>query len=112
MSALGDYSLHAQLAFAAYATLTPGAPDEAALVNPAGMSQSQASQFAADWKVVDQHNDRTGLSVTVFEDQAGERYLAIRGTEPSPGDLTADLLLAHGLPAQLNPQFVSLKAKI
>lgn len=53
----------------------------------AGMALDQAVQFAdAGWLVVDQFTDTsTGASATVFEDSAGRRYLAVRGTELSVG---------------------------
>ena len=65
--------------------------------------------------MVEQYTDSaSGLSVTVFAPTSvpNARYVAIRGTEPAASDLTADGLLALGLPAALNPQYVALKARI
>ncbi len=77
------------------------------------MASSQADLFLSTYTVKEQYNDdSTGLSATVFADASGKKYLAIRGTEPSALDLTADGLLALGLPASLNPQFSALKAQI
>ncbi|QDX80631.1 hypothetical protein B9N43_04850 [Denitratisoma sp. DHT3] len=80
------------------------------------MSSVQAAQFAESWWVIDQYTDpSSGLSATIFQQRdangnpIGSKYLAIRGTEPSANDLTADGLLALGLPASLNPQFIALK---
>ena len=63
----------------------------------AGMTQTQAEHFAAEWSVVDQYTDSgSGFSATVFEKDS-QRYLAIRGTEPSDVlDLIADIDLAVG----------------
>jgi pimeloyl-ACP methyl ester carboxylesterase len=77
------------------------------------MSTSQAEQFAATYTVAAQYTDPvSGVSATVFADAAGNRYLAIRGTEPTGSDLTADGLLAFGLPSNLNPQFTALKEQL
>lgn len=100
-----------ELALAAYANLATGRPDEAAL-RAAGMAASQATRFANNWNVVDQYNDITGLSATVFQDQSGKKYLAFRGTDPSFLDLSADFVLANGFPAQLLSQYRALKAQI
>lgn len=84
MNQIYNYYLHSELAFAAYSDLVPDVDPTPALVDPdIGMSQAQAEAFAANWRVVDQHNDSTnGLSATVFESvSTGERYLAVRGTE-------------------------------
>lgn len=79
------------------------------------MSPTQAARFAEEWRVIEQYTDAvSGLSVTVFApvNDPDARYLAFRGTEPAANDLTADGLLALGLPASLNPQYVALKARI
>ncbi len=87
-----NFFIQAELALAAYANLTTTRPDEAALVD-AGMSGTQAAQFAADWQVVNQYTDPwSGFSATLFEKE-GQRYLAIRGTN-DPIDLLADADLA------------------
>lgn len=99
------------LAMAAYADATMPFADA---VKAIGMTNTQANAFVASWSVVDQYTDpATGLSATVFEEIAtGKKYIAIRGTEPTGTDLTADGLLALGLPSNLNPQFTALKAQI
>lgn len=106
-----------ELALAAYAKdLLPGRPSTSALEDQGkGMSTSQAQKFAESWTVLAQYTDpASGLSVTVFAPTSdpNARYLAIRGTEPAANDLTAAGLLALGLPAALNPQYVALKARI
>lgn len=91
---------HAQLAQAAYATLTDGMSAGSlvnALQSPEGSYvETQATRFAAEQSVVVQYNDDatgagtqgTSLSVTVFKDSAGNVTLAIRGTLEAPGDFT------------------------
>jgi len=91
---------HAQLAQAAYATLTDGMSAGSlvnALQSPEGSYvETQATRFAAEQSVVVQYNDDatgagtqgTSLSVTVFKDSAGNVTLAIRGTLEAVGDLT------------------------
>lgn len=79
MSTLNDYFQQAELALAAYAiNLTAGVPRKGALTD-AGMSDAQATQFAATYTVVAQYSDATGVSATVFADATGHTYLAIRG---------------------------------
>lgn len=116
MSQISNYFIHSELALAAYANLAPGEDPVPALTdNAVGMSLAQAQQFAESLIVVDQYTDSaSGLSVTVFAptNDPNARFLAIRGTEPSASDLTADGLLALGLPAALNPQYIALKAKL
>ena len=133
-----DYLKNAELALAAYATLTPGVPSVDSLVDQGrGMSPAQASAFASKWNVIDQYThthsevlptyddggnltgyttltSSNGLSVTVFEEVAtGKRYVAIRGTEFTDiGDLTADGgIILHGIP-ELSEQYQALKSKI
>lgn len=109
-----DYFVQSELALAAYATLSPGLPDVLALQdNGKGMSQKQAEEFSSAYIVAAQYTDpTTGVSATVFQDSAGKKYLAIRGTELAASDLTADGLLALGIPSALNPQFNALKTQI
>lgn len=81
MSTSVDYFSQAELAFASYAGLTSGIPRNAYInaLTAAGLSSTQASRFASNWSVVDQYNDATNLSVTVFESTVDhKRYLAIR----------------------------------
>jgi hypothetical protein len=116
MSQTTRYYTHAELSLAAYADLAPGVDPVPALTDSAvGMSLAQADQFSRQWTVIARCTDpASGLSVTVFAPTSdpNARYLAIRGTEPAATDLTADGLLALGLPAVLNPQYVALKARI
>ena len=98
MKTIDGYFLEAQLSLAAYGNFQPGVISTDALVNKSvGMSQLQANLFVSEWTVVDQFNDPlTGLSATVFE-KAGQRYLAVRGTQISdPADLLADAAIAIG----------------
>lgn len=112
---------HADLALAAYGSgFLPGlltTSDQLARLGPvtgAGMALTQAVQFAeAGWLVVAQFADPlTGASATVFEDSEGSRYLAVRGTEPSSGDILSDVMLATVVPSTLNPQFLSLRGQL
>lgn len=104
-----DYFKQSELAFAAYASLTSGTPDLQKL-RDVDMTATEAEKFSSSWRVIDQYTDSvTGLSATIFQKTTGGPLsLAIRGTEPSAGDLSADGLLALGLPASLNPQFTAL----
>ena len=104
----------AELALAAYAqNLVPGkAPDVLALQDgEKGMSEKQAQRFAENWMVVDQFDDPSGVSATIFESN-GLYFLAIRGTQLEANDLLADGLLALGVSAQLNPQFQALQTQM
>jgi len=91
-----DRYYQSELAFASYAVLTQGAPDILALQSEGvGMTAAQARSFSNRWRVVEQYNDTSnGLSATVFQDaRTGNRYLAVRGTEPNdPNDLWTDLI--------------------
>jgi hypothetical protein len=78
----------AELALAAYATLTPGptnTPQRREALVGAGLSPAQAEEFARKYpEVVTQYNDTaTGFSATVFAAADGQLHLAIRGTEAS-----------------------------
>ena len=119
MSAIIEYFEQAELAFAAYSTLhtdiTGGAFTDALEDVGKGMSSSQATTFALKWKVVDQYNDVSGLSGTVFQEIAtGKRYLAIRGTELNdPGDIVAaGIILSGSIPLDLAAQYLLLKAQV
>ena len=90
----------ARLAEAAYADIPQSARGNAtalrdALVNgAAGFSVAQAEQFAEAYDFVDQYNDLSGMSATVFRDkQSGQYIVSARGTE-LPGDLIRDVLMA------------------
>ncbi len=119
MSTIIEYFEQAELAFGAYSTLhteiTGGAYTDALEDVGKGMSSSQATTFALKWKVVDQYNDVSGLSATVFQEIAtGKRYLAIRGTELNdPGDIVATGIIISGLiPLDLAAQYLLLKAQV
>ncbi|MDY0014275.1 MAG: hypothetical protein RBS40_15480 [Rhodocyclaceae bacterium] len=117
MTTTFEYFKQSELAFAAYASLTPGTPDLQKL-RDVDMTATEAEKFSSSWRVLDQHTDpSSGLSATIFQqvvdgNPTGPKYLAIRGTEPNAADLTADGLLALGLPASLIPQFAALKAHL
>ncbi|MDH4321351.1 MAG: hypothetical protein OEV73_07605, partial [Desulfobulbaceae bacterium] len=104
MSTITEYLTEAELALAAYATLTPGMSKDVyvdALQDDGnGMAQKQAEEFAAHWQVIDQYNGQvqdsyyddfgqlvtctvqTGLSVTIFEEVGtGKQVVAVRGTQ-------------------------------
>jgi len=76
------------------------------------MTEAQAAHFALTWRVVDQYNDPlTGLSATVFQKADGTTCLAIRGTDGTM-DVLADYLIYQGLPSEISPQYLSLKAQV
>ena len=91
MATISNYFEQAQLSMAAYAPgLQRGAfgsqnTDYVTALKFAGMSQKQAEEFANKYTVIDQspENDPSGFSGTVFADSAGNKYLAIRGSEAS-----------------------------
>src|SRR5437660_713776 len=101
MANLTDLSRYAQLSEAAYANVSKGKLIPKALQD-GGMAAEEAIKFAADYLVIDRYSDGTGVSATIFQDLAGKRYLAIRGTD-DPIDAAADFILANGYPAALNP---------
>ena len=82
---MNRYFKQAELALAAYSTLSSDMLidkyREALVDGGKGLSFSQAEFFADTYRVVDQHTDATGLSVTVFADNnTGETFLAIFGS--------------------------------
>lgn len=83
-----------ELALASYAELFLGdvLPQKTKLIE-AGMSATQAENFAARYtKVINQFNDPSGFSATVFESHDGKLSLAIRGTDQAGSvDLDDDL---------------------
>jgi len=96
MSTIQDLFQQAQLAQAAYASffdnagnlVTTNAGVIRALQN-GGMSETQATAFVAQWRVVDQmQNTTSGFSATTFErlnadgTGSGQYAFAPRGTEP------------------------------
>jgi pimeloyl-ACP methyl ester carboxylesterase len=81
------------------------------------MSEIQATEFAASWTVTSQYTDpSTGLSATVFQENAtGQKYLAIRGTEPSnwfQDIIINDGVIAVGYLPDALPQYNALKAQM
>ncbi|HUW25975.1 MAG TPA: putative Ig domain-containing protein [Gallionella sp.] len=96
MNSITEYFNQSELALAAYANLIPGVDPVPALQDASvGMSATQAATFAATYTVIDQYTDpASGFSATVFE-RSGQRYMAIRGTQPGDVlDLIADADLA------------------
>ncbi|WP_418647602.1 calcium-binding protein [Thauera butanivorans] len=89
----------AELALAAYASLSQGSPNTEHL-KEAGLSNKQAELFASNYTVVTQYTDTlaegglgTSFSATVFKDAGGNLTLAIRGTAEltgTPNDLSTD----------------------
>lgn len=116
MSTINAYSLQAGLAQAAYGTFSGKtiAINELTDTASVDMSASQAAAFVEKWQVITQSPySITGFSATVFEEiSSGKKYLAIRGTELSGNDLTADGLLASAMPPTLNPQFIALRMQL
>ena len=96
MTTINEYLQQSQLALAAYANLFAGMNDADYIkgLEKVGMPLTEAENFVSNWRVIDQDNDPTGLSATVFENVAdGKRYLAIRGTElTDPSDIATDLI--------------------
>jgi Ca2+-binding RTX toxin-like protein len=91
--------LNAEFALAAYANLDDGTLDRdaqrAALVN-AGMTETQAANFASHYSVVTQFDDITetgnsSFNATVFKDAGGNLTLAFRGTLEAPDFFPTDL---------------------
>lgn len=107
-----EQAQQAELALAAYASLVKGEPDKDAL-KKAGLSDLQADQFRKQYTVIDQFNDASGLSVTVFEDKTSHtRYLAIRGTDDLY-DLATDAINVAILGGtKYQDQYQALKAKV
>ena len=87
MTTITNYFEQAQLSMAAYAlNLQPGMSGAADTnytnrLETAGMSASQAKEFAKNYSVIDQSTDPvSGFSGTVFS-KGGVKYIAIRGAE-------------------------------
>ncbi|MBU0498957.1 MAG: hypothetical protein KJ558_00775 [Gammaproteobacteria bacterium] len=109
MNQISEYFVQSELALAAYATLNSAEPNQSELID-AGMSATQASDFATRWRVIDQYDGKveetyidefgqdqtflnpTGLNATLFE-EAGthKQVVAIRGTEDI-NDLVTDVI--------------------
>ena len=109
-----EYFKHAELAFAAYANLNAGTPDNAAL-RGVNFSASQAVAFSSAYQVVDRHSDATGLSATVFKSTDSgnpQTFLAIRGTNDPLDLLTGLVNIAIFGSTTLQPQYLSLKNQV
>ena len=117
MNNISTYFEQAELALAAYSNFTPEMrPDEYVTAledNGNGMTAVQATRFASTWRVVTQYTDPiTGVSATVFQAvTGGQTCLAIRGTDGTM-DVLADYLIYQGLPSEISPQYLSLKAQV
>ncbi|MGC3974747.1 MAG: hypothetical protein QM771_10240 [Nitrospira sp.] len=113
--AIGMYFQHSQFAMAAYASFTAGMSldDYKRVLKDAGFTNALVDTFVASYRVAaDTFTDPlTGLSVTLFESiAAGEKILAIRGTNPNEiNDLITDGLLVAGESATLSPQYIALQ---
>lgn len=136
MSNVMQYFQQAELALAAYSDLNGQMTLEAYKValqqDGNGMTLTQAENFASQWRVVDQYDgmveetyfdefgqehkilNPTGLSATVFENVDGQRYLAIRGTQPSDlNDLITDVIDIGALgTAEFQAQYAALSAQV
>ncbi len=88
MATITEYFAQTQLSMAAYALdLQPGMPTTTfrARLESAGMSSKQAEEFANNYSVIDQYSDSdSGFSATIFSDQSGRYYFAIRGSNGDP----------------------------
>jgi len=110
-----EYFRQAELALAAYANLLPGVnvKDELKITD---FSDVQADAFVFKYRVITQHTDATGLSVTVFKSTDTENpqtFLAILGTETNDsGDIFAGLSIAIFGATVMQPQYASLKAQV
>jgi len=113
-----DYFKQAELALGTYSNLNSDMSlneyQDALQDSGKGLSSYQAKNFATTYRVVTQHTDATGLSATIFSNDAtGEAFLSIRGTEiTDPSDLFAGLSLATFGTTILQPQYVSLKTQV
>jgi hypothetical protein len=109
-----EYFNHAELALAAYANGLNESIETNTKLKNGGFSTTQADAFILKYTVIDQHTDATGLSATIFaNDATGETFLAIRGTQMTdPGDLLAGLSLAIFGSTVLQPQYASLKTQV
>jgi pimeloyl-ACP methyl ester carboxylesterase len=121
MSMITESYKQAELALAAYSALTTGISGndytDALKDGGKGMASDQASAFASTWSVITQYTDPgTGLSATVFQEvSSGNRYLAVRGTEPN--DFLRDIIINDGLIAvgylpDVLPQYRLLKDQV
>ncbi len=95
---INDIFDNSELALAAYAFLdeneATGSDFNIAALKEAGMTQTQAEEFAARYPYIVAHipNTDSGFSATVFKDVNGELTIAFRGTEGLGIDLSeADL---------------------
>ena len=112
---LNTYFRFAQLSLASYADLQGNLSDYVARLVQAGLTQSLADTFAAQYTVKSHLSDTiVGFSATLFEktnpDGTKENVLSIRGTNDT-ADVLVDLVsVALAGSAELNPQYVQLKS--
>lgn len=123
MSPITKYYTQSELAYAAYVDMLPGVDPVPALTgDTVGMPETQATNFAENWQVVDQFNDElrpgyvglySGLSVTLFENlDSGDQVVAIRGTNDLR-DLGTDIedILLRGT-GKYQAQYSALNDKV
>lgn len=129
---LTNYFKHAELALSAYANLIAGildSPSQQEALQQAGLSNTQATDFAENWRVIDQYNHSemqllsgtddqyievsNGLSVAVFEEiESGKRYLAIRGTNDLQDFITDVIDIGLLGTTRLQEQYHSLRNQV
>lgn len=107
------YSDHANLALAAYSSLSPEGELQPQLNNK-DFTKISAAKFAATWDLVDQYfNGYTGLPASVFKNRlTGEVTLSIAGTDDIEDYLT-DIISVAGVGYEtLQIQYVELKTEV
>ena len=114
MTNISECNLYAQAALASYATgLVANGNNIAQYSTPGIMSASQAGQFDAKWKVLQQSTSTNGFSAVLLEDRVtGRKALAIAGTDSSSAaDLITDLvnIAVYGTVLGM-PQYISLES--
>jgi pimeloyl-ACP methyl ester carboxylesterase len=118
MSATARFRDYAETALAAYAVgleIGPDAPNTVQLqAEGRGMSSSQAASFNARWTVLAQSDltswNLVGFSAVLLENAAGQKVLAIRGTD-GPADWITDLVNVGVFGSPLGmPQYNALAA--
>ena len=130
---ISEYLKYAELAQAAYANLTIGTfsdVDLESLRDAADMTTTQSQVFADNWNVIDQYDgmveetyydefgdeqtflNPTGLSVTLFEDSAGNQTDAVRGTQDASDWVTNFIDIGLLGSAEYQAQYKALSDKI
>jgi len=72
MNFITNYYAQSSMALASYADLSPGV-DPIFALQAAGMTGTQANEFASFYTVLDRQVDAFGLSVTLFQDALGNQ---------------------------------------